>query len=130
MVKEVAEGYSQSFAQNTNNDKIDQVFREIKGFTQQKEEAKFFLLEQKYSQTKGVQFDQQGKILCLIGPPGVGKTLFAEKFAEALGRKHYSINAGGENNPQIVNGIDPAFVNSHPGKIIQAIRETQSCDPV
>ena len=48
--------------------------------------------------------DMKGPILCLYGPPGVGKTYFAEKFAKALGRKFYPVNLGGSSSAIIITG--------------------------
>ncbi|MCE8159176.1 MAG: AAA family ATPase [Candidatus Moeniiplasma glomeromycotorum] len=130
LIKTTIAGYSQSLAGEVNNDKVEEVFKQAEGFTKQKEEIKYLLLTKKYFKDKGIKVNEEGKILCLIGPPGVGKTFFAGKFAEALGRKFFSINVGGENDPEVIFGSDPKYQRTKVGKIIQAIQETKSCDPV
>jgi hypothetical protein len=60
----VAENYSQSSAGEIKLEKIEQAFSELKGFKQQKEEVKSFLLLEKYQKAKGTEFRQKGKILC------------------------------------------------------------------
>jgi len=85
---------------------------------------------QKYAKQKNINVAQRGKILCFVGPPGVGKTRFAKKLAMAMNRKFFRINVGGESNPQIIVGSEPNFLGSRVGGIIKAIRETDSRDPV
>jgi ATP-dependent Lon protease len=125
----VLEGYSQVFTEEVDADKIEQVFSKVKGFIKQKEDAKSLLLIRKYFKAKNIKASEKGKILCLSGPPGVGKTYLGSKIAEVLGRKFFHINVGGEGSEQIING-SRTLVGSKVGGIIQAIQETKSCNPI
>jgi ATP-dependent Lon protease len=58
----------------------------------------------KVIEAKNLKTRPKGKALCFVGPPGVGKTHFAENFAEALGRKFYPINLGGSSSAIIITG--------------------------
>lgn len=69
-------------------------------------------------------------MLCLVGPPGVGKTTFAESVAEALDRKFESISLGGVNDSSTLKGHRRTYMQSFPGKIIAALRRCKSSNPV
>ena len=68
----------------------------------------------------------QGKILCLHGPPGVGKTSFAFSVARALSRKVARISLGGESNPNSLKGHRKTYVAAGPGRIVEALRDCQT----
>ena len=68
--------------------------------------------------------------MCLVGPPGVGKTTFAESVAEALDRKFESISLGGVNDSSTLKGHRRTYMQSFPGKIIDALRKCKSSNPV
>lgn len=68
----------------------------------------------------------KGKILCLQGPPGVGKTSFAFSVAEALERKVYRISMGGESDISVLKGHRKTYIGSKPGKIIAGLKECQT----
>ena len=68
----------------------------------------------------------RGKVLLLHGPPGVGKTSFALSLGEALGRKTYRVSLGGESDPGTLKGHRKTYVGARPGKIIEALKLTQS----
>ena len=72
----------------------------------------------------------KGKILCLVGPPGVGKTSFALSVSQALNRKVYRLSLGGENDVSVLKGHRKTYVGAKPGKIIQALKHTQSSNCV
>ena len=64
----------------------------------------------------------KGKILCLEGPPGVGKTSFAYSVAKVLNREVFRISLGGENDISVLKGHRKTYIGSKPGKIIEALK--------
>lgn len=68
----------------------------------------------------------KGKILCLEGPAGVGKTSFAFAVANALGRNVARISLGGENDVSVLKGFRKTYVGARPGKIVSALKQCNS----
>lgn len=83
-----------------------------------------------YLAVKHLTREARGTILCLVGPPGTGKTSIARSLAESLGRTYVRISLGGLQNEAELRGHRKTYVGAMPGRIIAALKQAGSNNPL
>merc|ERR1719446_1289492 len=111
-----------------DNSNIDQAARILDEDHYSLEDVKEGILE--HMAVSFLKGNVQGKIMCLVGPPGVGKTSIGKSIARALDRKFFRFSVGGLHDVAEIRGHRRTYVGAMPGKLIQCLKITQSSNPV
>lgn len=115
------EPYSKEFSLSEAKDIIEKSHYGMEDV--KKRILEFLAVRKKTNQTKGA-------IICLVGPPGVGKSSIAKSVAEALGKKFSRFSVGSLHDESDIVGYRRTYIASRPGKLVQCLKSVHSMDPV
>ncbi len=111
-------------------EKIKQRILEYIAVRQLKQHRAKELTEKHKQQTLSAKQNREGVILCLVGPPGIGKTSLGHSIARALGRKLHRISLGGVRDEAEIRGHRRTYLGAMPGRFITALRDIGTNNPV
>jgi len=108
--------------------KAEEILSQQVGFEEQKEKVLNSLKIKDYCENRNIKKDPL--IFCLIGPPGVGKTTFAQLIAQALKKKLFIVALGGLSNSSFLLGTNEGSLGTEVGQLTKALVETKTCKPL
>ena len=114
--------------ETTDNLDIAQVRRVLDEDHSGLEKVKKRIVE--YLAVRKLKKDKKGPILCLIGPPGVGKTSLGRSVSRALGRRFHRISLGGVHDEAAIRGHRRTYVGALPGQVIQGMKKAGTINPI
>ena len=100
------------------------------GLEEVKERILEYLAVRRFRRKREIEDEGGGAILCLVGPPGVGKTSLGESIARALGREFVRMSLGGVRDEAEIRGHRRTYIGALPGRLVRALRDAGTMNPV